>query len=72
MSEALANIHCDNVPSSVGQLAPYKEPSMMETLQNKRIVASAKLEEIDAAIAALTANPEIEKVLTAIGRTLRY
>lgn len=59
-------------PDGCSQLISYKEPTMLEQLQNKRVFAATKLAEIDAAIEALTANPDLEKALTAISRSMRY
>lgn len=54
------------------QLVSSKEPTLLERLQDKRVYAAAKLADIDAAIAALTANPDLEKALTAVSRSMRY
>ena len=48
----------------------YKKPTVLERLRVQRDVLAAKLAETDAAIEALTAHPEVERVLAAVNRAL--
>lgn len=47
-------------------------PSAREQLNRKKASLESQLEDVNAAISALDANPEIEKVLTLVGRTVRF
>ena len=43
-------------------------PSVMETLKRKRQQTEEKLSDINAAIEALQAHPEVEQILTLLGK----
>lgn len=45
---------------------------MLETLQQKKSVLTSRLTDIDAAISALTNNPEVVNLLELIRRVQRY
>lgn len=47
-------------------------PSPLDTLKRTKLGLETKLGEVNEAIAALEANPEIEKVLTLLGKAIRY
>lgn len=47
-------------------------PSPLDTLKRTRLQLESKLGEVNEAITALEANPEIERVLTLLGKAIRY
>lgn len=47
-------------------------PTAREQLTSKKRSLEQKLGDVNAALEALDANPEIEKVLTLVGRTVRF
>lgn len=49
-----------------------RELTVKEKLLDQRNRYTEILKEVNDAIAALEANPEIEKVLTLVGKTVRY
>jgi thymidylate kinase len=49
-----------------------RELTVKERLLDQRSRYTEILKEINDAISALDANPEIEKVLTLVGKTIRY
>jgi len=58
---------CDGV--TIGRA---RELTVKEKLLDQRNRYMEILKEVNDAIAALEANPEIEKVLTLVGKTVRY
>lgn len=49
-----------------------KTPTAREQLATKKKRLTEQLAQVDAALEALDANPEIERVLTLVGRTVRF
>lgn len=54
---------CDSAP---------RQLSVREQLESQKATLNEKLKTIDAALAALDENPGVEKVLTLVGRTVRF
>lgn len=63
-----------NITSEVSCDSPKQasSPSPLDTLKRTKLGLESKLSEVNEAIAALEANPEIEKVLTLLGKAIRY
>lgn len=69
-----------NIGNMAGRLEPateavqkqFKEPTVTERLQDKRDRLAAQIQQTDEALAALKANPEIERVLNLVQRAARY
>lgn len=62
-------------PGPIGQLADYAckgESTVRDQLDRKKVNLTRQLAEVSAALEALDANPEIERVLTLVGRTVRF
>lgn len=59
-------VDCCETPNQV------QAPSPLDTLKRTRLQLESKLGEVNEAIAALEANPEIERVLTLLGKAIRY
>jgi len=55
-----------------GAIGRARELTVKEKLLDQRNRYMEILKEVNDAIAALEANPEIEKVLTLVGKTVRY
>ena len=55
----------------VESLVPFK-PDLIEGLKMRRARVQKQVDEIDEALAALEANPEIAKVLELVGRASRH
>lgn len=49
-----------------------RAPSAREQLNSRKKRLEQELEDVNAAIQALDENPEVEKVLTLVGRTVRF
>jgi chaperonin cofactor prefoldin len=49
-----------------------RAPSAREQLNRRKTDLETQLEDVNAAIAALNEHPEVEKVLTLVGRTVRF
>lgn len=49
-----------------------RQPSAREQLTRKKQNMEKQLEDVNAAIQALDDHPEVEKVLTLVGRTVRF
>lgn len=49
-----------------------RPPTVREQLLQQKEALTARLKEVDEAIAALDENPAVEKVLTLVGRTVRF
>lgn len=63
--------------SALNSLADYgpkecKEPTCRQQLDRKKSNLVRQLAEIEEALKALDDNPEIERVLTLVGRTVRF
>lgn len=63
MGGTLANAACEKSDCS---------PTARKQLEQKKARLTKELSDVDAAIEALDANPEIERVLTLVGRTVRF
>ena len=57
-----------SVQGGAGLLKELREPTVTDGLQFRREKLAQELETVDAALAALKANPEIERVLNLIQR----
>ena len=68
MFSQLSPSECCDVPTA----GRARELTVKERLLDQRSRYTETLKEINDAIAALDANPEIEKVLTLVGKTIRY
>lgn len=68
--DVLRNIGMDTVQCESPKQAI--SPSPLDTLKRTKIQLEAKLKDVDEAIAALEAHPEIEKVITLLGKAIRY
>jgi len=68
MSGALLN-HIANMPTC--EKRPYGEPGILEGLKDKRARLSAQLDEVDSAINALEANPDVANTLELTMKALR-
>jgi hypothetical protein len=62
-SYAGALAQCDSAP---------RQLSVREQLESQKAALNEKLKTIDAALVALDENPGVEKVLTLVGRTVRF
>lgn len=49
-----------------------KPLSVREQLEQQKASLADRMKEVDAALAALDENPGVEKVLTLVGRTVRF
>lgn len=58
----------DYPQETAGSLMPVKPRTMLEQLKDRRAGMNHKVSELDSAIAALESNPEIEKILTLLGK----
>lgn len=56
---------------AVNTLQDYR-PSLTERLTNERAELATRLEEIDAALNALKAQPEIQKILDLVQKVARF
>lgn len=55
--------------NTAGMLArQISSPNLTDRLENEKQILEARLAEVNEAIAALKANPEIERVLNLVGR----
>ncbi len=53
-------------------IAAKEESTVRKQLERKKQNLTRQLGEVDEALSALDANPEIERVLTLVGRTVRF
>lgn len=60
---ALSALRAANLGESCDSAQQYQPPSLIDGLQQQRAVLLAKLEKLDAAIAAVEANPQVADVL---------
>jgi len=54
------------------QLRQANPPTLLQNLNMKKSSLEAQLKDVNDAISALEANPEVEKILNLIGKTGRY
>lgn len=73
MSELLDTM---NYPNGAGVCAEKsfedRSPTARQQLAEKQKLLTVQLQQVNDAIEALDANPEIERVLTLVGRTVRF
>lgn len=60
------------IPAECPSGMACRPPTVREQLNQQREQLTARLKEVDEAIAALDENPAVEKVLTLVGRTVRF
>lgn len=58
--------------SMTGSMDVDRMPSAREQLTRKKQNLERQLEDVNAAIQALDDHPDVEKVLTLVGRTVRF
>ena len=57
---------------TLGQCVEVQRPTLTERLTQERQGLAARLAELDAAIAALQSNPEIQRILDLVQKVTRY
>ena len=73
MDELIPSADCESpgAPTAYGLAKELREPTVTERLADKRQRLAQQLAETDEALAALKANPEIERVLNLVQRASR-
>ena len=57
---------------SLGGCVEIRRPTLTERLKQERQAHADKLTELDSAIAALEANPEVQRILDLVQKVARY
>ncbi len=65
---------CETPKSALMATGQYcdRQPTAREQLNSKKQSLEKALEDVNAAIQALDDHPDVEKVLTLVGRTVRF
>jgi hypothetical protein len=63
------NVNAVDMP---GKCVEVQRPTLTERLTQERQGLAARLTELDAAIAALQSNPEIQRILDLVQKVARY
>lgn len=73
MNEPMTDsIYPNSGGGALSEACDVRTPSARDQLAEKKKRLTIQLEQVDAALEALDANPEIERVLTLVGRTVRF